>query len=153
MSYLINVIWYNIEDWMDYTIYHFILFDKSILLLFDSKYTTGYLKILKETERCLAILLCKDKRQYLLTCKVRRYCLLALHGRAMPKGSICSLYKWADTAFWFCRAVKRRCQGMILCTKATYCQTETWVYYIINLKSYRVTELFCQVDSVILRYM
>ena len=28
-------------------------------------------------------LLCKSKRQYLLTCKVSRYCLLALHGRAI----------------------------------------------------------------------
>ena len=25
--------------------------------------------------------LCKAKRQYLLTCEVSRYCLLALHGR------------------------------------------------------------------------
>ena len=25
--------------------------------------------------------------------------------RAKPKGSICLLYKWADTAFWLCRAV------------------------------------------------
>ena len=24
--------------------------------------------------------------------------------RAKPKGSICLLYKWADTAFWLCRA-------------------------------------------------
>ena len=28
-------------------------------------------------------LLCKAKRQYLLTCEVSRYCLLALHGRAV----------------------------------------------------------------------
>ena len=28
----------------------------------------------------MTILLCKAKRQYLLTCKVSRYCLLALHG-------------------------------------------------------------------------
>ena len=27
-----------------------------------------------------SVLLCKAKRQYLLTCKVSRYCLLALHG-------------------------------------------------------------------------
>ena len=27
------------------------------------------------------VLLCKAKRQYLLTCKVSRYCLLSLHGR------------------------------------------------------------------------
>ena len=29
----------------------------------------------------LSIQLCKVKRQYLLTCKVSRYCLLTLHGR------------------------------------------------------------------------
>ena len=29
-------------------------------------------------------LICKAKRQYLLTCKVSRYCLLALHGPECP---------------------------------------------------------------------
>ena len=31
-----------------------------------------------------AVLLCKAKRQYLLTCKVSRYCLLPLHGSVAP---------------------------------------------------------------------
>ena len=38
--------------------------------------------------------------------------------RAKPKGGICSLYKWADTAFWLCRAalldivtVRKSCLG------------------------------------------
>ena len=30
---------------------------------------------------------------------------LHLYCSAKPKGSICSLYKWADTAFWLCTAV------------------------------------------------
>ena len=29
-----------------------------------------------------------------------------LHSRAKPKSSICSLYKWADTAFWLRRAAQ-----------------------------------------------
>ena len=33
------------------------------------------------TKRDIPILLCKARRQYLLTCKVSRYCLLALYGR------------------------------------------------------------------------
>ena len=34
-----------------------------------------------QTDQHITVLLCKAKRQYLLTCKVSRYCLLALHGR------------------------------------------------------------------------
>ena len=33
-----------------------------------------------QTDNHSYILLRKDKRQYLLTCKVSRYCILALHG-------------------------------------------------------------------------
>ena len=36
----------------------------------------------------MAVLLCKEKRKYLLTCKVSRYCLLALHGTRVS----CSTY-------------------------------------------------------------
>ena len=36
------------------------------------------------TDTTPPILLCKAKRQYLLTCKVRRYCILALHGSILP---------------------------------------------------------------------
>ena len=37
----------------------------------------------------LTVLPCKAKRQYLLTCKVSRYCLLALHDRVL-RLSICN---------------------------------------------------------------
>ena len=52
----------------------------------------------------LSSLLCKAERQYLLTCKVSRYCLLVLHGscRAKPIGTICLRFKWTCTIFWLC---------------------------------------------------
>ena len=57
-----------------------------------------------------AVLLCKAKGQYLLTCKVSRYCLLALHGcvnvcgltemvkRARPRSDRTGLKAWL--VFW-----------------------------------------------------
>ena len=36
------------------------------------------------------ILLCKTNRQYLLTCKVSRYCLLALHGSIVIYIKVCN---------------------------------------------------------------
>ena len=37
------------------------------------------------------VMLCKAKRQYLLTYKVSRYCLLALHGKYNSGIVICSV--------------------------------------------------------------
>ena len=47
----------------------------------------SYLAVIRETGWRLhkAALLCKAKRQYLLTCKVIRYCLLALHAVLVPR--------------------------------------------------------------------
>ena len=45
-----------------------------------------------------AAMLCKAKRQYLLTCKVSRYCLLALHGTAaaVAPSAVTSWWEYFD---------------------------------------------------------
>ena len=49
-------------------------------MLSGSSLCTGLKNKKNSSSRCRFILLCKAKRQYLLTWKVRRYCLSALHG-------------------------------------------------------------------------